>query len=316
MLIKNANENTNGEVTCRAIGKDNIFAEDSALIFVNDNRILLKIQPQESIVQIGSDINLSCDIIQPNIGDLENLTYVWSKDSIILNDFNQRQFNFRTKSLNESGLYSCQVFDGDRKSEPSNSNIKVIPNPNSITIISNHKIDYNNSKLVVKESDSVNLKCEAEADDNQVHWNINSTLNGLSQKFGKELFLNSILQNQSGNYECVVKKPQVEKELRYAINVYAVKYEPLIIEINTSYLKNILRLDCNVVQGLPSPKISWTKDGLEIDNLIEEMKTFFLHSISIDQTNKDNIGTFKCTADNDLENVQQEFHFGIDHSKN
>ncbi|RMZ93123.1 Basement membrane, partial [Brachionus plicatilis] len=246
LLIKNANENTNGEVTCRAIGKDNIFAEDSALIFVNDNRILLKIQPQESIVQIGSDINLSCDIIQPNIGDLENLTYVWSKDSIILNDFNQRQFNFRTKSLNESGLYSCQVFDGDRKSEPSNSNIKVIPNPNSITIISNHKIDYNNSKLVVKESDSVNLKCEAEADDSQVHWNINSTLNGLSQKFGKELFLNSILQNQSGNYECVVKIPQVEKELRYAINVYAVKYEPLIIEINTSYLKNILRLDCNV----------------------------------------------------------------------
>lgn len=312
LFIKNANENINGEITCQALGKDNVLVKAKSVIFVKNIRILVRIQPNELDIQIKSKISLSCEIIQPKIADISNLKYLWYKDNKILENFNLNQIEFTISSINQSGNYSCQVYDGDNKSDHAYFKIKVIQTLNDVdvNISSDNKIDYQNKILIAKERDNITLNCNSNAGDSQVYWNI-TTLNGQFEKNGKELVLNDIKQYSSGKYECVVKLPEFNKEFKNYINLTIFVYEPIKLKITKRYDNNILMLDCNLVQGLPHPEISWNKDGFKFHN-IQEIKSPQMHSISIDQTNQANYGTFKCMAKNYFENVSEEFNLGIE----
>lgn len=311
MIFTNFNEKTQGNYQCLygpMMDKKINLDIKLKVLDENDSIFLVEVQPNELEVSYESNVSLNCNIIQPKISDTSNLKYIWYKDNRILENFNQKQIEFTISSFNQSGNYSCQVNHYEKKSEQAYSQIKVIQTIKKPLITSSkYEIDYQKSNLIVKEGDNITLNCLTNADNSQVYWYI-ATSDNKTEKNGKELVLSDINQNFNGIYECVVKIP--EKEMRISIDLKVAVYEPIKLKITEKYENNILKLDCNLIQGLPFPKISWTKDGNDFEN-IHEIISPQIYSISINQTDKANFGTFKCIAKNYFESVYEEFDFGI-----
>ncbi|KAK5650818.1 hypothetical protein RI129_001847 [Pyrocoelia pectoralis] len=111
------------------------------------------------------------------------------------------------------------------------------------------------------------------------------------------LYLKNVTANLSGNYSCIANNIFGNVTVNYILHVFQVPYfnvTPLSISYPSA---RMVRLDCKV-NGIPSPKVSWLKNGvpLELIGRIKQQNTSLVlsHSFMTDS------GIYQCVASNSV----------------
>lgn len=272
VFIINASQSLHGVLTCRAKNKDGKIFEDTAVIRMNKKKALfVDTYPKLSRPNIGDRIQMTC--ILERLKDnqvLDAIEFEWKKDGVSVRESNsltvdrEGNLNLTITSLQDTGLYTCQAFDIDLKSNVGKIYVDVFgekKEASQVQIKSERAIQ--DKKIYVKQGDNLTLECIIKSNEPVVKPTWYKVDGSLSSEFYSmpnnvsHITIKNIQLNNAGKYVCI------ENFNLYQISDYVEiivdKYKPIEIQLEFSEEENLYVIECFVNDGYPNPQLEWIK---------------------------------------------------------
>ncbi|XP_063437436.1 protogenin-like isoform X2 [Mytilus trossulus] len=310
---RNQNRNQNGFYECFMKNKYGTVIARQVQLLVESISKSFTIEPGYQKVELGGVARFKCQI-----DGIPLPIYVWNKNSSSLPQ-NSRYITISSGILqihnlseSDSGSFHCSVYQSFNQVnngpkligmtlQHSRSHARLIVitdtkrRPPKIVAISRE------INATIKHS--VTLECLADGNPSPVvTWmkdgnqtsddNFNKNYDGSNLKFIE------VNMTDAGTYQCVASSPGFPDAV--AETQLNVKVPPFIIEapLSKGYpVARWFRLKC-IVGGIPSPKVTWYKNGQKIESL-ENMKIYPDNMLMIDSSIGDS-GYYQCIAKNDV----------------
>ncbi|XP_040215726.1 hemicentin-1 isoform X1 [Rana temporaria] len=131
------------------------------------------------------------------------------------------------------------------------------------------------------------------------------------QDKGQKLIISSSGSSDSGVYECVVKNEAGTSRKIFNVNVHvlpSIKPEPSPLSV---VMRKPIILQC-IATGIPSPQITWLKDGLPFNIIKENISVeSFGRILHFKSTMTDDAGKYSCVASNAAGEAEQSIWLNV-----
>ena len=323
IFILNANQSLHGVITCRTKSKSGMTVEDTAVIRMNKkNTLYIDTYPKLSKPNIGDKITITC-FLEPLKDNevLGRIEYEWRKDRIPVRESNllsidrQGNLNLTITSLQDTGLYTCQAFSEDLKSNIGKVYVDVFDDKKeAIEIeIKSHKT-IKEKKIYVKQSDSFTLECVIKSNEPivQPKWYlIDGSLNSehhLVSNNGSQITIKNIQPDHAGKYACYdyLKLNQIYSYLEVIVD----KYTPINIYTEFSENEKNYIIECFVKDGYPFPQLEWIKAPKDLKKFSINQYAKSHIEILIEKNGIDIYGEYECRAENKYDSKSKIYKLG------
>ncbi|XP_036835616.1 hemicentin-1 [Oncorhynchus mykiss] len=265
-----------------------------------------KIQAAPSLLKalIGQTVVLPC-VVQgepsPEISWFHDGSPVWAKDTAAL--------KIHRASLTDQGIYSC-VAKNTAGQDTMEVKLEVLEAPSFAEAGDAIMEKVSNSK--------VTIPCPAEGSPPpKVRWfknglEIHPDQSELSVAQDGSLVIGSASASHSGDFTCVASNDagSVERKTRLKVHVppeIQDDGQPLNLTVT---LKQPLTLGCDVI-GIPSPTITWTKDG---QNVVDSPGVYLQNGkrlLRIYRVQTEHGGQFSCIASNTAGQARRDYNIVV-----
>uniref|UniRef100_A0A8C7CSJ9 Hemicentin-2 n=1 Tax=Oncorhynchus kisutch TaxID=8019 RepID=A0A8C7CSJ9_ONCKI len=265
-----------------------------------------KIQAAPSLLKalIGQTVVLPC-VVQgepsPEISWFHDGSPVWAKDTAAL--------KIHRASLTDQGIYSC-VAKNTAGQDTMEVKLEVLEAPSFAEAGDAIMEKVSNSK--------VTIPCPAEGSPPpKVRWfknglEIHPDQSELSVAQDGSLVIGSASASHSGDFTCVASNDagSVERKTRLKVHVppeIQDDGQPLNLTVT---LKQPLTLGCDVI-GIPSPTITWTKDG---QNVVDSPGVYVQNGkrlLRIYRVQTEHGGQFSCIASNTAGQARRDYNIVV-----
>ncbi|XP_077196865.1 cell adhesion molecule CEACAM5-like [Paroedura picta] len=239
------------------------------------------IDPQESVYNEGSTLNLSC-FADSN----PTANYSWWYNNQLLENQTDSRLLIQDLSRSSAGSYTCNATNDDTGDFSTSSLEVTVLEPVSNVIITSHP-----DKPV--ENDLIVLNCSSAGSNVSYSWSKGD------QKLasGGHIFLgynsltfNPIRRNDTGNYTCSGQNSFSNSSATYLLDVFYGPDEPVISPPRHDYAEGSpLTLSCRA-DSHPSAQYTWSFNNTELPKMNSQLSIL---SLSFDQA-----GNYTCNASN------------------
>ncbi|XP_068096243.1 hemicentin-1 isoform X2 [Hyperolius riggenbachi] len=240
----------------------------------------------------------------------------WLKDGvpIEINDkirllHNGRKLEIKSAKVFDQGQYTCVATNVAGEAEMIHEVQVLVPptiedseDPEDYTIIANNPVE---------------LECYVKGTPlPMIMW----LKNGIPVEFnsdwqiqanGQKLIIPNSDSSDSGTYECIAKNEAGTSHKLFSVNVYvrpSIKAEPSPLSV---LLHKPTSLQC-IASGIPSPQITWLKDGLPFNVIKENIAVeSFGHVLHFETTLREDAGIYTCVATNAAGEAEQSTELNI-----
>uniref|UniRef100_A0A0K0E047 Hemicentin-1 n=1 Tax=Strongyloides stercoralis TaxID=6248 RepID=A0A0K0E047_STRER len=303
--VYDVTENDIGVYECRAISPAGYSADASKIELAVPPKVRMK-QPQLLIARRDA-MSLECELLE----GIPTPKFYWYKNNKKLSQTRylkllSNKIMIHSAAESDTGNYTCKAINDAGEDE----------GMSSVLIGSPATIMRSSEKIMAHIEKPVMLPCRAIGHPKPtVKWlkngiNINSLPEEERSRFSimgdNSLQINSVDITDETSFTCVATNNFGSSDIKTELIVTGLE-APVLAQIpprENLFQGKDVRLQCIVLRGIPRPKLTWLKDGIEV----EESDTVTIEGNGAHLTIKggfqDDEGFYECTASNPSGNAQ------------